>query len=1049
MSNSNWNDRISQEVQAIKADAQPDEAAACRAGELAGLLNTIVAQISDADRRHSDTLQQMQERLSGMGRDARTLRNRVPDQFQSVFERIEAGMSELASRIAEISGTVSDAPAFAAAAPDVAVSAAHSAAHSAPAPTADTQPAVLRSAREHHGQGEHAPTALGQPARPRGDDSQRTYGGVDPFDVIETSLPGNTAHPWDDEAADALARMYDREGPSLGGDAPAAVAPSAMMAMSAAPASSTPAAHETGRAPSGIDQTWIEAKFADISERITQSLADINPDQSFFALSQRLEQFERQFNASMDTVAVRADVEGLHLIEAHMSELVGHLEATHQQLQRLDGIEEQLADIAGKFGSVDFNAFAGGAAVASAEPAPALDVDALARAVARETAALIPATPAVAHIPGLDDMQGLMHRLMSDVRQGEENTTALLDTLQQAMIRLLDRVDAIELNQHQAASAAQAAPQEYVREQVRFNVEPQRGMDQGRMQHYGTNDGRDVLDAAIAAVATAKTMGSPFTHAPSDDRADHDDMDVEMHHDVPPAQVRTEPAAPAAPSVAHIAPAQMRPSDQIRQDFIADARRAKMRLAAEKLDGDDVLIVNPQDRPQDRVPDRAARDLPAAAAPGAASAKPGKAGAAKAIPGKSGGVATPRVMALAIALLIAGGAWLVIPRGARPPATTIEAADADAPAAAKGAKATAETSQKGSSAADAKAGAKAATNTENDGDNAPSTDQLNSFEATTTGAIVQGDIVVGGTSVPLSGITVDTDEHVTAADLQRARRQHAMASVSSKLGQAAAADQLPATQTALVPDAIDPQAFAHSTNQTDVAKMTVPASGALDLPPASVGPLSLRLAAANGDSSAEFEVGARLAEGKGTNQNFKEAAKWYQRAADKDFVQAQYRLGTLYERGLGVKADVARATDWYQRAAERGNIKAMHNLAVLSAGQNKAAPDYATAAKWFNEAADRGLSDSQFNLAVLYENGLGVEQSMAQAYKWLTLAAKGGDKEAVRRRDILRGKLTADEISAAEQMTAVFKSKPNDVMANDARTAGEAWKKNSANGVSG
>jgi localization factor PodJL len=223
----------------------------------------------------------------------------------------------------------------------------------------------------------------------------------------------------------------------------------------------------------------------------------------------------------------------------------------------------------------------------------------------------------------------------------------------------------------------------------------------------------------------------------------------------------------------------------------------------------------------------------------------------------------------------------------------------------------------------------------------------------------------------------------------------------------------------------------------------------LDMPAATVGPLSLRLAAANGDPSAEFEVGARLAEGKGTAQNFKEAAKWYQLSADRGFAQAKYRLGTFYERGLGLKPDRALAATWYQRAAEQGNVKAMHNLAVLSADQSDQSPDYATAAHWFEEAAKRGLADSQFNLAVLYENGLGVTRDMKQAFVWLSLAARDGDKEAVRRRDILRGKLTAEETAAAEQMIRDWKLMPSDRGVNDALTAGEAWKKNPKNGLNG
>ena len=74
----------------------------CKPGDLKGLLHAIVDQISDADRRHSETLNQMQERLSAMGHEARSMRTRVPENFQPAFERIEAGMSELASRIAEV-----------------------------------------------------------------------------------------------------------------------------------------------------------------------------------------------------------------------------------------------------------------------------------------------------------------------------------------------------------------------------------------------------------------------------------------------------------------------------------------------------------------------------------------------------------------------------------------------------------------------------------------------------------------------------------------------------------------------------------------------------------------------------------------------------------------------------------------------------------------------------------------------------------------------------------------------------------------------------------
>ncbi len=217
-------------------------------------------------------------------------------------------------------------------------------------------------------------------------------------------------------------------------------------------------------------------------------------------------------------------------------------------------------------------------------------------------------------------------------------------------------------------------------------------------------------------------------------------------------------------------------------------------------------------------------------------------------------------------------------------------------------------------------------------------------------------------------------------------------------------------------------------------------------------PLSLRLAAANGDPSAEFEVGARLAEGKGTDQNFKEAAKWYQRSASKGFVQAQYRLGTLYERGLGLKADEERAKDWYLRAAEQGNIKAMHNLAVLSANSRKGAPDYARAPRSGSaEAAEPGLARQsvQSGGAVRERPGRRPATSVSPT-SGCRLPPATATRKRMRRRDILKGKLTAEELEPGRRKwSAAYRPRASDPMANDARTAGEAWKRNPANGQSG
>ena len=137
---------------------------------------------------------------------------------------------------------------------------------------------------------------------------------------------------------------------------------------------------------------------------------------------------------------------------------------------------------------------------------------------------------------------------------------------------------------------------------------------------------------------------------------------------------------------------------------------------------------------------------------------------------------------------------------------------------------------------------------------------------------------------------------------------------------------------------------------------------------------------------------SRFAEGRGVPADLEEAARWYERAANKGLAPAQFRYASLLEKGQGVKKDLGQARRLYLAAAGKGNGKAMHNLAVLYAEGVDGKPDYSTAAQWFRKAAQHGIADSQYNLGVLCARGLGTAQSYDESYKWFALAAAQGDK---------------------------------------------------------
>ena len=999
MASTEYSQHMRQGVDAGQADYSTDASNSSQSGDLKGLLNAIVDQISEADRRHSETLQQMQDRLTGIGREAQAIKPRVPEQYAAAFQRIEAGMVELASRITEATG---DVPASVSYAP-------HAAASQTSGPYASQQavfaepPKALRSAGS-------------------GAAVNRVHAGVDTFDVIESSPPSSVSEPWDRDSAEALAGIYESGASSYAAKPFAQPAPVAALMSTDAPLASA----------IGADHGWLETRFNEISKRIEESLSDLNPDQNFFALGQRVDQLEQHFSTLFEGVATRNDVEGVRLIEAHVSELAGHLENAQTQLQRLDVIEQHLAGIAGQLDDVHRAALATSDTVDGDmhASAGAFDLDRVARTAAEAAANhLTKIQPRDGYATETAEIGSMLRTFIAEARQGEENTTALLDTLQQAMIRLLDRVDAIELSALQGAQAKeQSHPQHFAQPPVHARAD---ASDLVPEHHSIASDAeyRDAepepnpaLEAAVAAVATARSApGSIIGHS-----------DIAQTLSAPIGE--TQQAVPRSP-------------ERMRQDFIAEARRAKMRLAEQA----NTVVESSVARVDVLSASDASKVPPAAALRGSA-----KSASAAKKQSSIGNAQRIKVLGLS-AMLALGGIWLAKESGlfSSLPLIATSSEPVGGSDVTKSAGATDPAGNPAGEASGTLMPSNAATNDDPaaaPGSAVPHGDAGDlKLPEGTRGEITSDDIVVGSATLPMQGVAVDAIEPMTEEGLARARRQQAMANVSGKLGEAAQRQ----SGTAVTPAALDLNALpgaeppAETQNHAPVTSSGMSQSSALDLPPATVGPLSLRLAAANGDPSAEFEVGARLAEGKGTDQTFKDAAKWYQRSASKGFAQAQYRIGTLYERGLGLKTDVERAKEWYTRAADQGNVKAMHNLAVLSANQSNSTPDYATAAQWFEKAAEYGLADSQFNLAVLNENGLGVPEDLVQAYKWLSLSAKSGDKEAIRRRDIIKGKLTATQLADGDKQVATWKSKRSDPEINDARKAGESWKKNPENGVNG
>jgi Ankyrin repeats (3 copies)/Sel1 repeat/Ankyrin repeat len=121
-----------------------------------------------------------------------------------------------------------------------------------------------------------------------------------------------------------------------------------------------------------------------------------------------------------------------------------------------------------------------------------------------------------------------------------------------------------------------------------------------------------------------------------------------------------------------------------------------------------------------------------------------------------------------------------------------------------------------------------------------------------------------------------------------------------------------------------------------------------------------------------------------TSPDKAEAAKLFQRAADRGHSGAQYYLGMIYEKGAGVTKDVAAALNWYRQAATNGYVEA------------------------------------SVTLGNFYSDGLEVTQDYAEAFVWYGVAAAQGNWLAEALRKSMQRKLTAEQLAEAGKRVSVI-----------------------------
>lgn len=155
------------------------------------------------------------------------------------------------------------------------------------------------------------------------------------------------------------------------------------------------------------------------------------------------------------------------------------------------------------------------------------------------------------------------------------------------------------------------------------------------------------------------------------------------------------------------------------------------------------------------------------------------------------------------------------------------------------------------------------------------------------------------------------------------------------------------------------------------------------------------LAAAQGDPDGDFDLAMCYLHGEGVEKDLTLARKWFSSALKHgDGGRSLNGMALTYDDGPQSGRDYAEALRWYLRAADAGDVDAQYNICRITSQGLGVPADYSEALKWCSKAADSGDEFGQLGMGLIYENGTGVPQDFAKAAEWYRKSAEQGNPAA-------------------------------------------------------
>jgi localization factor PodJL len=740
---------------------------------------------------------------------------------------------------------------------------------------------------EHHAQDltriEQGIGSLAQRIGALGRESQRAGERTSP--PPSPRAPSSEDDPWDPQSAEALMRVYEGVGVA------AAIPDRRARPNSRAWSSREPAAPTKPEPPSDVpgEMPWLEARFAEIVALIERALADANPALALASLDRRLDQFERHLDGALGNLAPAAGRGDLKLIDAHLVEFACQVEALRQQLSRLDTIDAQLRELAHAIESGQ-QARSGLSALTQNAVAELID-NAAERAASKVAQSLAPLGER-----RFDTLEALVRDHVAERRRSEEASASVLHSIEDTLVRIVDRVEAMEAVQ--PAACADSA--------VR------------------ASDGLEADHDRLAEVYAegARVLGQPAL-SPTLDAADYVAADRQRQRET--WDLAVQPAADA-----WAAQDEMARTAAVRAKFKAQAL-AQAPIAPEESAPQSLEPGSLRPRPSGQW--SIGPEPPESIGPesiGPESIGPGSIGPESIGHGRDSSWALTKanryraslLLGVVMALFFGAGFIAVDSMLAAPP-----------PAATQG--------QEGVPLPGRPTG----------NVNVPPTPNAGNPEMVPRPAPRQS---------PPDAASDDAGEGQSAPTPRLQRLQRGTAAMPASAAPpfmvpphdgaagssaGAASDDAQATRPRLTrptPDEAD--------GEFELAALFAEGTGVPQTPSQAFA--WYERAAARGVAAAQFRLALALERGIGVVTDPERAKVWYGRAAEQGHVRAMHNLGVLLAGGE--QADYTAAARWFARAAERGLVDSQFNLAVLHESGRGVPKDLRQAYLWFALAAKSG-----------------------------------------------------------------------------------------------